>query len=282
MNHLSPDLQQLFKVATEYIRLGDHYPAVKILKKIVRKTNQFAPAYFELSKIYKSQNDWKGCFHYSKKTIALDAANKEAWWNFGIAATAIKRPRIAKIVWAKFGFVTFQPQTACVRLQRGKQFEILWGRQLDPARIQLYSIPHPSSGRNFQDILLIDRQIVGHTIVQQKKLPVFEELGLMKRSVYRTFTCYLYTTNSKSVEQLAQLCADARLGFEVWSNAIRQKTVAQSGELPEYISPDILKFEGESDGVQVAIAAKLASDAEEVIQQWKIITLENCSDLQAL
>ena len=282
MNRPSPEMNELYQVALEYFQQGDYYHAVKILKKIIRKEPHWAEPFFQLGQIYKHQKDWKGTLYYHKKTVALDSSNQTAWWNLGIAATALGRLRLAKTIWTKFGFTNFQKKTICIRFQRDQQFEIVWGIQLDPTRVQLVSIPHPHSDRSYKDLILIDRSIVGHTIANNRRIPVFQELDLLKRSIYTTYTCWLFTTSEKAIQTLQQLCQDAELGFEVWSNAIRFKSLVKSGNLPEYFSPEMLPLDQSTEGVQIAISSKHKHLVQEVLGQWKIITLESCSDFIAL
>ncbi|MCH2084692.1 MAG: hypothetical protein MK226_20065 [Saprospiraceae bacterium] len=282
MNNVPHDMQQLFETAMDYVHKGEHYHAVKLFKKIIKKEKEWVAPYFELSKIYKKHQDWKGTYHYSKKTVSLDSANKEAWWNLGIAATANGRSRIARNIWSKFGQHPFQERAVCVRLQRDNQFEIIWGLQLDPTRVQIYSIPHPKSDRTYKDLILIDKHIIGHTVVKNKKQAVFQELDLLKRSVYQTYTCWLYSSKESDIYILEKLCQDAGIGFEVWSNAVRLKSLAKADELPEYFTADMLPKDEDAEGVQVAFGAKLPNQIHEVLEQWKVITLSSCSELIAL
>jgi len=103
MESPSPDMKALFEQALHYDRAGDIYNAIKLYKHVAKHTPHWAPPFERLGTLYKYRQDWKAALHYIKKSVALNPGNQKAWWDLGIAATALKRWRIAKNVWSKFG-----------------------------------------------------------------------------------------------------------------------------------------------------------------------------------
>lgn len=275
----SPKILALYQTAISYQESGDTYNAVKLLKYIIRQEPEWSEPYFRLGEIYKNRKEWKPVLHYHKKTIALDTSNKEAWWNVGIAATALKKWRIAKHVWNKFGVQTKRNAPVSVRLQYNNRFEILWVTPIDPVRGIVNSIPFPKSGNRFGDILLLDRTPSGHHVLKNKKVPVFDCLGLFKRSVYRTYSCWVSTVDGEKLSQLDSLCTTAGLGFENWSNAHRMYAPQLTSQLPEYFGPEFIPQATDRAFTHVAIAAKNGKDVEEVLGNWNLITLEMFSAL---
>ena len=278
MQEPSPELRVLYEKARQYEAARDHYNAVKLYKRIVKEARDWAPPLVRLGEIYKYRQEWKPALYYNKKAVSLDAGNQSAWWNVAIAATAMKKGRLARNVWAKFGLSTDEPSLSpvSVRLYSQGQFEILWVSRLGPARGFVRNIPHPHSGRRYGDIVLIDNLVQGYHTSDAYRLPVYEELGLLKISHYRTFSCVLQSANSKDIKTLQQLCGDENLGFEVWSSASRAFASPYFGDTPEYYFHN---FEPDSE-LLVAVAAPHREAAQEVLDSWKVISLKTYTDFK--
>lgn len=278
MQEPSPELRALYEEALQYEAARDHYNAVKLYKHIAKEARNWAAPHIRLGEIYKYRQEWKPALYYNKKAVSLDAGNQMAWWNVGIAATALKKGRLARSVWAKFGYSTDEPslRPVSVRLSLQGQFELLWVSRLGPARGFIRNIPHPRSGRRYGDIVLIDGIPQGFHTSDAYRLPVYEELGLLKISHYRTFSCLLQSAERKEVETLRQLCRDENLGFEVWSNASRAFTSQYFGAAPEYYFHN---FEPQSE-LLVALAAPDQEAALSVLDSWKVISLRTYSDFK--
>lgn len=278
----APHITALFDQASAYEESGDAYNAIKLYKKVARLAPQWAPPLQRLGLIYKYRLEWKPAMHYVKKSLAIDPGNESAWWDLGIAATAQKKWRLARNVWSKFGRNTkagWVPGPVSVRLSYQKQFEILWASTIDPARAIVQNIPHPDSNRHYKDVILYDRGISGYHVVHQKRFPIREELGLYKSSGYNTFSCLLETVRPGDVKILEQLCRDADLGFEVWSNAVRQFNAIESRATPEYYDPGMFE-EDPGETVHVAIAARREKHVKKVLRSWQVICLGQYSNLQ--
>jgi tetratricopeptide (TPR) repeat protein len=274
---LPPKLQALIDNAAAYEAAGDAYNAVKLLKRAAQLAPERPETYFRLGHIYKCRQEWKPALYYNKKTISLDPSNREAWWNVGLSATALKMWRTAHYVWNKFDAAPASNMPVSARCGYGGQFELLWVVPLDPARGVIRSIPHPAADRRYGDVILFDGQIIGFNIVQRRKVAVYEERGLFKRSPYHTFSCYLQAAEEKDLLILERICEDAGLGFEVWSNATRVMALSNSGVIPEYYHISGLGLP-QPQGMMVAIAAKSEEEAQKVLDTWQIISLKSHSN----
>jgi tetratricopeptide (TPR) repeat protein len=272
----SADIQALFEQAEQYDVRGDVYHAVKLYKHLIKLVPDWHPPYAKLSELYKLRQDWKATLHYSKKAISLNVQDQTSWWNMGIAATALKKPRLAQRVWQKFGFHLDQLPPVCVRILWGNQIEIVTVRPIDPARGIIVNIPHPASERRYQDILFFDREVLGYNVLQKKKIPIHAALGVFKRSTFHTFSCQLQEVERKDIKLLEQLCYEANLGFENWSNLTQVLNLSK--KLPEYYGADFTKTT-EAGDLLIAIAAQHQRQVEEVLASWKIISLKNFSGL---
>ena len=281
--YIPPDHKQLFEEAERYGKLGDVYHAVKLYKRIIKLEPDWPAPYLALGRIYHQRREWKPAFHYFKKTVAFLPELREGWWCLGIAATALKKRRIARSVWSKFGLSQLPGKPEGLRLTYDNTFEILWMSAIDPAQARILSIPHPASGFRFRDEVLYERKPVGHHIVSNRRVPVYQELGIMKRSHYRTYSCLLHHASAKQIQQLERLCYDARLGFEIWSNAARSMVIDNPQAFPEYYGRSILPAQEETpdDHALIAIAAMHQVEVLHVLDAWEVISLGQYSDLRA-
>lgn len=276
-----PHIQPLFKKAVALDRKGDVYTAVKIYKKLIKIAPDWYPPYQYLSSIYKYHNDWKAAFHYGQRAIEKGADKADMWRNFAIAATALKKWQIARNAWNKVGFQLKEVKNAPnfdmgmipVRLRYDNFHEIVWAKQIGPARAIIESIPDPVSDRNYGDLILIDFKVTGHRIVKGKKVPVYDELELIKRSHYRNYLVFLYDSQQNEVDLLDKLCWNKDLGFDNWSKLTELQLNKNLAYLPEYYNED-LDFDFDQTDVRIAVAAERIADVEEVMQAWAAISLK--------
>jgi tetratricopeptide (TPR) repeat protein len=284
---IPPDPKQLFAEAERYRELGDTYHAVKLYKRVIKLVKDWVAPYLALGRIYKERREWKPAFHYFKKTVALKPQLREAWWSLAIAATALKKDRVARSIWAKFGMQDMPHTGEGLQLAYRGTFEILWMRAQDPAKAHILSIPHPDSGFRFRDIVLYERKPVGHHVVGNERIPVYAELGVFKRSPYQTFSCLLHAPTPEQLKKLEEMCFGARLGFEIWSNAARSMVVGNPKAFPEYYSRAILPpdeartDDSTSEHVLVGLAATHEAEVFHVLDAWEIVALGSYSDLCA-
>lgn len=283
---LDDNYLQLYEEALRYAKVGDVYTAVKLLKKVNRIVPDWPGGYLALGELYFGRREWKPAFHYLSKTVGLNADDREAWWKLGLAAAGLKRQRTAQNVWNKFGAGTVdrhRPLGLQIG-QAGGEIEILWMQPLDAARGRILSIPHPGSRQRYRDLVLYDRRNqAATTVVQQRRVAIYPLLDTLKKSPYRTFSCLLHTSAEEAIDQLEQLCLDAGLGFEVWSNASRSlqlspDNAAARDSFPEYYA-DLHDNRGNGTAL-VALAAIHPAEVERVLNDWQIITLAQYSDLR--
>ena len=276
----SEEIASLFERARQFESIGDIYNAVKLYKRIAKIAPEWLPPFIQLTGIYKARQEWKAALHFAKKVVALDPALQDGWWDLGIAAAATGKERLAKMVWQKFGEKTLRNTAVSLRLQHSGIFELVGAQVLDPVRAVITSIPHPDSGRRFRDLVLFDRQVTGIQVVNRRKLPVYNELGLLKSAHYLTFTCVLSNAGPEDIQLLENLCLEADLGFEIWSNAAWAKTVVpQKGRIPEFYSNPV-PANAAGEKTWAAIASRRLQPVRAVLKAWKVITLKEYSELE--
>ena len=278
MEHLPLEIKNLYDQALVYQSQGDVYHTVKLFKRITKLAPNWALPFIHLSTIYKYRKDWKAALHYTKKAVALDPSYRTGWWNMGIAATALKKRRIAKRIWNKFGLKSDTSpyrHPIGIKLEYEKQFEIIWAIATDPASAIITSIPHPDSDRKYKDIIVYDEKPSGHTVANGKKYKVFDELEIIKRSRFHTFSVLIFDADQAAIQLLEKLCIDAKMGFENWSNAARSFSKIK---LQEYYGAEILA-NSQDHFAQIAIAAPWKKEVEQLLHSWSVISLKHYSDL---
>ncbi len=279
----SPQHKHWFEEAQRYKAEGDVYHAVKLYKQLVKKAPDWPEPYLALGYIYHERQEWKPSFYYFKKAVSFFPDKREAWWSLGIAATALQKRRLARSIWNKFGMTDLKSGPEGLRLSYDGTFEILWIKAVDPARAQILSIPNPASGFRFRDMVLYERKPIGYHIVDRKRVAVYKEMGVFKRSPFDTYSCLLHNITSTQIDQLERLCYDARLGFEVWSNASRGMVVDHPNSFAEYHGRSIMpnQKKEQNDHALVAIAAIHQAEVIHVLDAWNVISFGEYSDLKS-
>lgn len=272
---------QVFEEARRYDERGDTYHAIKLYKKVTRLVPDFVEAYLYLGKIYHQRREWKPAFHYWKIAVSLDANNRDAWWNLGLAAVALKKMRVAQSVWSKFGYDQLDLSLPLgLKVKNQKEYEVLWMQPLDAGRCRITSIPMPGSNLKYRQTMLYNRRgKKGSTIIAKRRVLIYESIATLKSSPYETFSCLLHTSDAKSLGKLEQLAYEAGLGFEIWSNASRNMTIEHQDAFPEYHNDIIPRATNEN--TLVALAAIHPAEVERVLNDWQIICLGQYSDLRS-
>lgn len=271
---MSPET--LLEQAKAYLRAGDAYQAVKILRKLVKEQPAWVTPNYWLAKVYKQRREWKPCLHYSQRAVECEPQEWECWEWMGLAAAALGRWPTARKAWMKLGYPysiqegISEPQLGgiVVCLNEKTRPEIVWANRLDPARARLESVPQPSSGYHHQDILLIERAEHVHHILGTHKIPVFRVIERLKHSRIPTFSVELHTQENAEVQLLAHLCHRQRIGFDNWSMANRQMSFRRNDELNYY------KVNQEEAGptTLIGLAGRKKVVLHKLLQEWKSLT----------
>ncbi len=286
--------EQLYRLVVEYDRRGDVYNAVKLCKRLARLAPDWSVPFAFLSRTYRSRTEWKPTLHYCLKAVEHNAFDENLWETLGIAATALGEWETARYAWNQLGF-HFKPSAEAlhldlgivpVRLNPSTQPEIVAARRIDPVRASIESIPQPSSGRRYKDLILVENRpnptgASGQFFMQSKKLPIHDELQLLKSSQWHTFSVLLYTPSQADVDTLANLCLEADLGFDNWSNATRFFQPNLHRNVAEYFDQAVFgKLEREV--FLVAMAAKNRGEVVTLLESWRVITLRDCGGVEEL
>ena len=278
---LNDAAEQLYRLVVEYDRRGDVYNAVKLCKRLARLAPDWSVPFAFLSRTYRSRTEWRPTLHYCLRAVEHNNFDENLWETLGIAATALGEWEIARYAWNQLGF-HFKPSAEAlhldlgivpVRLNPATQPEIVAARRIDPVRASIEGIPQPSSGRRYKDLILVENRPNPSSFYQQsKKLPIHDELQLLKSSNWQTFSVLLHTSVQADVDTLANLCLSANLGFDNWSNATRFFQPNIHRNVAEYFDRAIFGKQ-EREVFLVAMAARHLSEVEAVLENWRVITL---------
>lgn len=275
--------QTLLEEAIELENNGRTVEAIELYQKIINLSPNWSSPYYNLGLIYKYQCDWRESFYYNQKAIEVDVSNEAAYWNLGIAATALNDWKTARHAWNYFNLkldvnddeLNMNLGSTPVRLSTNS--EVIWARRIDPARTIIESVPLPESKRRYNDLLLNDGAPVGYRLSNGVEYPVFNELQVLKESSFKTFSVVVETDNQSIVDQLGQICDREGIGFEDWTTVrilCKQCSEGTPHEQHDHDNKD------SSDPIRTfGLAAIDKNSVEEILKEWSILTAITYSDI---
>ncbi|MBH5336910.1 hypothetical protein IHE55_19930 [Streptomyces pactum] len=223
---------------------GRYEDAGALLTRAADMEPWLSESWFNLALLHKFRHDWEQARAAGLRAVALldRATGAPDWWNVGIAATALQDWPLARRAWQAYGLkvpgdrqpgggsgepLGMELGSAAVRLSPEGEAEVVWGRRLDPARIEVLSIPLPSSGRRWGEVVLHDgvphgeRTIVSEADGVTRVYPVFDEIELWAPSPVPTWVVLLEAATEADRDALERLAADAGFAAEDWSSSVR-------------------------------------------------------------
>jgi hypothetical protein len=215
---------------------GRYEDAGALLTRAADLEPWLSESWFNLALLHKFRHDWEQARAAGLRAVALLDRDTGApdWWNVGIAATALQDWPLARRAWQAYGLrmpgsaiasgepVGMDLGSAAVRLSPEGEAEVVWGRRLDPARIEVLSIPLPSSGRRWGEVVLHDGVPHGErTTAAGHTYPVFDEIELWAPSPVPTWVVLLEAATEADRDALEQLAGDAGFAAEDWSSSVR-------------------------------------------------------------
>ncbi|MFI7244154.1 tetratricopeptide repeat protein [Streptomyces qinglanensis] len=218
---------------------GRYEDAGALLTRAADLEPWLSESWFNLALLYKFRHDWEQARTAGLRAVALLDRESGApdWWNVGIAATALQDWPLARRAWQAYGLHVPGPShgaaaaeeptgmqlgSAAVRLSPEGEAEVVWGRRIDPARMEIQSIPLPSSGRRWGEVVLHDGVPHGErTTAAGPSYPVFDEIELWAPSPVPTWVVLLEAATESDRDALERLAADAGFAAEDWSSSVR-------------------------------------------------------------
>jgi hypothetical protein len=203
--------------------------AIEPAAEACRLRSDWASAWWNYAIALKHGHRWADCLEACDHAIALDPENSDGLhWNAGIAATALGDWSRARTAWAAYGLdvpagegpLEMELGIAPVRISPDDRPEVVYGKRLDPCRVQLMSIPLPDSGRRYGDIVLHDGEPRGKRRVDGHELSVFDELVVLERSPYGTWTVEATCQGPEERDALVALFDDVDGAIEDWTESL--------------------------------------------------------------
>jgi len=276
---MTNELQYLLDKAIELEDSGNTNDAIKIYNEIISFDTDWATPHYNLGLIYKYQCNWELSYLHNKRATEIDGNNEAAWWNLGIASTALNRWRIARTAWNKFGLnmeinddePNLDLETTPVRLNPNENGEVVWCKRIDPARAIIRNIPLPDTNHRFNDIILNDGAPQGYRTNNGKEYAVFNELQLISKSDCSTYSCIIYTNNDEHIEKLENICKKTNVEIEDWSTVIYLCKQCSEGKVHEHHDNELNKVD--SNERKIGFAAANYAEIASALYEWQLVTL---------
>lgn len=240
---------------------------------------------YNLGLIYKYQCNWEQSYIYIKRATEL-SDEEAAWWNLGIAATALGKWKIAKQAWNKsnlnYTVDDDEPDLVLgsipVRIDPHGKAEVVWCKRIDPARVLIENIPLPTSNHRYHDLALNDGAPIGYRMLNGREYPVLNELQIIRKSPFKTFSCVIETDEQASVDKLLNICETIDVEAEDWSTIRYLCKQCSEGKVHELHDHD-LKKEDKSERY-IGFAAINEDDVKNALNQWHLVTLDDYTDFK--
>ena len=233
-----PDPRELHRragVALDEGRLDEALAGLRELDDLGFRT---AGTAFDIALVHKFRREWADAVAWNRRASELDPAMPEAHWNRGVAATALRDWEVALEAWRALG-IDVGPGpipngdfgATPVRLDPDGDGEVVWARRIDPCRARLLSIPTPSTGHRWGDVVLHDVVPAGTRMLGDQERSVFDELIRMDPSPYPTHEIELEAASAEDVADLEERLEAAGLGHEDWTQNLEMlcATCSRSG-----------------------------------------------------
>jgi hypothetical protein len=141
--------------------------------------------WYDVAWAHKFLGNWDKAFSLCREAAARVPRGEgdPAFWNLGIAATALREWAVARNAWIGFGVampegggeIVGRFGMCCVRPDTEGEREVVWAARLCPTRARVVSVP-VTTGRRFGEVVLHDGEPKGERIVDGRGHSVFDEL----------------------------------------------------------------------------------------------------------
>jgi hypothetical protein len=215
-----------FKRGQQALERGDYDEAVRTFEAFIATDDSWTNAWYNLGLAHKFRRDWEASARANRRAAELDRKNEPAFWNCGVAATAIRDWPTARWAWRGIGIdpgagdgppelnLGPSPVRLTTPVESG---EVIWGTRLDPCRLRIESVPLPESGHRWHDVILHDVVPHGERTYDGRTWGVFDELIRMDPSNEPTFEAEVVVPTDDDLADVHERFNEALLGVEDWS-----------------------------------------------------------------
>jgi hypothetical protein len=203
---------------------GDLAGAERAFRKAAAAAPRWSVPWYNLGLVFKRQRLWRESIECNQKAAKRNPSDQAAWWNLGIAATALGDWPEARRAWTGFGLelppgdgeIVMSLGPTPIRLDPDGAGEVVWCKRIDPARAIIRNVPLPESGHRYGDLLLHDGAPSGERRIHDQTVPVFDAIELLRPSKYATFEVELHAPDREALSALFCSAADEDIGLEDW------------------------------------------------------------------
>jgi hypothetical protein len=251
---------------------GEASKAEQAYRAAIAENPAWSVPYYNLGLLCKYQSRWEESLEFNRTASSLASDDEAAWWNLGIAATALGNWSEARRAWMACGMEPppgdgppdFGFGATPVRLDPYGDAEVVWTDRIDPARARIVSVPLPWSAHNCGDIVLTDGAAEGYRVVNDQRYPVFNVLGLLSPSPLRKYVIELGTADPAAVEVLVTTAEELDGAAEDWGQSTNILCAKCSRGTPhEHASGS-----NSPAHPHCGLAARDDSHAETIIRTW--------------
>jgi hypothetical protein len=247
--------------------------AAAAFERAIHHAPDWSVPWYNLGLVYKRQRRWPESLYRNLRAAELDPTDEAAWWNAGIAATALGEWETARLAWQAFGIelppgegeIRMRLGPTPIRLNPAENGEVVWCARIDPARAIVRNVPLPASGHRYGDVLLHDGAPNGTRMWHGQEVPVFDALQLLQASPHATYAVRVQAASTDDVLALATLAEERDCGIEDW-DTIRQLCAACSAGNPGSHEAPAPYAAGQF--VELAIAATSDAALRELLAAW--------------
>jgi len=252
----------------EYAQAADHF------RRACRLIPSSWEAHFGLGVTAKWLCDWNESIQASRRAAKLREDFEGAWWNIGIAATALGFWREDCEAWNKAG-VKLEISDAPLAMKLGRvpirlkttNNEVVWCDRLDPARAKIISVPTADSLHRCGDLLLTDGEPSGSRWNGDCDVPVFNELQILQASNLGLFTVLVEHASNVDIDALVQLRSD-ELKIEDWSTIRRLCRQCSEGRPHDHHDQNHRLSSEIQPTRQIAFAAASEESVRKTLAAW--------------
>jgi hypothetical protein len=274
VSNMPLDANQLNDLGNELMDSGKINEAVSAFRQAIAAAPKWSAPWYNLGLLHKYQLEWQESATCNQRAIDLDVSNEAAWWNLGIAATALGDWALARRAWRGFGIsvpdgdgpldLGYGPVP--IRLDPQGVGEVVWCTGLDPARAVISSVPLPASPYREGDTVLHDGAPEGTRTFNGKQVGVFNVLQLLHPSPRNTCEAWLIAVSESDITQLINIAAVSLIVVEDWTQTVRMicRQCSEGTPHPAH-EPEVASWQPRR---HVGLSADSIQQASSVLVQW--------------
>lgn len=266
------DAEQLVERGLSLERDGNAAGAEEAYRAATAHRPDWSVPYYNLGLLCKYQGRWRESLAFNRLATERAPDDRDAWWNLGIAATALADWDEARRAWSVCGLESppgsgpphYGLGAAPVRLDPTGAAEVVWADRLDPARATIVSIPLPTSARNHGDVVLTDGAADGYRVVEGRQYPVLNVLAVLSVSPLKKYVIELATAHPESIDALVECAVELGGAAEDWG----QTTNILCAECSRGVPHEHPAGAHTPAHPHCGLAARNDEHAEEIIRTW--------------